>query len=196
MKKRILISTKQLKKNPKYYEVYFNEGATFLKEGKKEEAYNSFSLCIEITPYYKALFARAILLTETKQYTKAINDLDLVIKEKPALAKAWFQRALCKDEAGRIEESLADYNTAIQLSPTEALYFLNRAMALGKLNRIQESITDLNSAVEIKPDYAKAYYLRAIGKYRMKENPCEDFIKADQLGYPEAAAAVRKLCGR
>jgi hypothetical protein len=59
---------------------------------------------------------------------------------------------------------------------------------------MEESISDLNKAIELKPGYAQAFYLRAIGKSRKKENPCDDLQRALQLGYTGAQVAIDKIC--
>ena len=183
-----------IKKNPKDNSVYYNLGLCYLKQNKIEMAYDAFSISLEIKTYYKALFARATILEQTKQFERAIEDLDTAIKQKPSYGKALYLRALCRDEMGNAALSLTDYTSAIATENNEPLYYLNRAIAYGKLNRISESITDLDMAINLNPNYAQAYYIRAIGKNKRGENPCFDLKKADVLGWKDAKDAIKKIC--
>lgn len=185
---------KAKKENPNDHSVYYNEGLNYLKQNKVEEAYNSLSRSIELKKYHKALFARANILEKTKQYTRAISDLDEVIRQKPQMAEAYYLRGLCKEQASRLDESLADYDRAIALKPGEALFYLNKGIAMGKMEKIQEAMALFDKAIALKPDYAQAFYLRALSKYRLKINPCGDLKKAMELGYSEAEKAALQLC--
>ncbi|MFN6037828.1 MAG: tetratricopeptide repeat protein [Bacteroidota bacterium] len=180
--------------NPRNYSIYYNEGLTWLKQGETEKAFQSFSECLDITPYHKAYFARASILEQTGQYKKAIDDLDAVINSKPEFAKAYHLRGLCKEKSGRLDEARADYQSAVELDPKEALFHLNLGIAIAKKGDTEKAIRAFDTAIELKPDYAQAYFSRAIAKYNSKENPCEDLKSATKLGLREAEDAAIRIC--
>ena len=180
--------------NPKNHSIYYNEGLCFLKENKIENAYESFSQSIEIFPYHKALFARASILEQANQNKRAIDDLDRVIGIKQDFSKAYHLRALCKEKSQRVSEAIADYKKAIELSPNDALYHLNLGIAYDKNLNPTEAMLEFDIAINLKKDYAQAYYTRAIVKYKLRKNPCEDLKSASRLGLKQAEEAALKIC--
>ena len=180
--------------NPKNYSIFYNEGLCWLKQGDLEKAYQSLSECIDVFPYHKAFFARASILEQSRQYKKAIDDLDAVIIKKPDFDKAFHLRGLCKEKSGRIDEAIADYQKAVGLNPEEALFHLNLGIALAKKGETEGAINEFDTAIILKPDYAQAYYSRAIAKHNLKKNPCEDLKAAMKLGLKEAEDAAIRIC--
>jgi len=58
------------------------------------------------------------------------------------------------------------------------------------------AIADFTKCIGYLPKYAAAYYNRGLAKNKaaQADNGCSDFAKALELGDPDAADAIQKLC--
>ena len=99
-------------------------------------------------------------LLKDKDYPKAIENLDKVIRSFPGNSQAHLYRGVAY--LGQKEYRLAvnDFNLATTNPDVLLLVYLNRAVAYQGLNEINNAINDLNQALKLSPDNAQAYYLR------------------------------------
>jgi tetratricopeptide (TPR) repeat protein len=110
----------------------------------------------------RALLARGILWTETKQYDKAIADFNAAARLDPSDAVVYYNRAEAwcqKKDAGK---TIADLNEAIRLDPKYAVAFLFRSTVWLRVKQNDVAIADADAAIRLDPRYAVAYSHRAL----------------------------------
>ena len=89
-----------------------------------------------------------------------------------------------------------DLAKAIELAPQELLYRAELAVVNIRVGRSEEAIRVLQEALKIEPKYAEAYRLmgQAYIQLKKKDDACECFAKAKELGDPNVDALIEKHC--
>jgi tetratricopeptide (TPR) repeat protein len=84
----------------------------------------------------------------------------------------------------------------VNLFPDGTAAYFNRALAKTELKDYQGAIKDYTTAIEKDPNPGMAYYNRGLLKNKLKDNAgaCTDLIKAQELKYESAPAAVLQYC--
>ena len=144
------------------------EGNTYFKSGKYQEAIDTYTTALEIDPTNKGtnsklLQNRAQCYTKIKGYESAIADCDRALQLDPSYTKARRTRAKALGESGDWEEAVRELKAIAETSPEEP--------GLAKEMR--------NAEIELKKSKRKDYY-----KILGVEKDCSD---------PEIKKAYRKL---
>jgi tetratricopeptide (TPR) repeat protein len=96
---------------------------------------------------------RGIILSNTGQLDRAIEDHDAAVKLNPTSARAYVNRANTLFRAHRYEEALADYDHAIELSAGSlAAAFYNRSFVHLALAQKDAAREDLEHAAALAPE--------------------------------------------
>ena len=100
---------------------------------------------------------------QSKNYQKALSDLDLAIQIAPKWALPYNSRGLLKNDFKKdYKGAMIDYNRAIQLDPKFSIAYSNRGtLKLTGFKDYQGALADLNRAIELEPNYADAYANRS-----------------------------------
>ena len=88
-----------------------------------------------------------------------------------------------------------DFDEYIKHNPSDARVFVNRAGT--RMNKdLEGAIGDCNRAIELQPDNKNAYFLRGLASYGLgkKEEACEDFYRAIELGFEILKEAEYEKC--
>ncbi|OQD43168.1 hypothetical protein BUL40_08770 [Croceivirga radicis] len=125
---------------------------------------------------------RGVLFLETKEYEKAITDLERAIQLNDKKAWAHFMKARAHFQIKNYSNSLISINRAIELEATNWRYFNLRGMTLNNLERYNEALSDFNKAVDIS-NHDYAYNNRGFTKYKLGnlKEALEDCQKAMEL---------------
>ena len=113
-----------------------------------------------------------------------VNDLFYYYREQAALKAKQFQRAL------------NDMEKAIELSPKDLTYRAELAVVNIRVGRNEEALKVLQDALAIDSKYAEAYRLMGIAQLQMKkkQEACQSFAKAKELGDPNVDVLIEKHC--
>ena len=113
-----------------------------------------------------------------------VNDLFYYYREQAALKAKQFQRAL------------NDMEKAIELSPKDLTYRAELAVVNIRVGRNEEALKVLQDALAIDSKYAEAYRLMGIAQLQMKkkQEACQSFAKAKELGDPNVDGLIEKHC--
>ncbi|MDR0989329.1 MAG: serine protease [Prevotellaceae bacterium] len=113
-----------------------------------------------------------------------VNDVFYYYREQAALAAKHFQRAL------------DDLSEAIRLNPQETAYRSELAVVNIRVGRNGEAIHILQEALAIDPQFAEAYRLMGIAQLQLKQKQqaCDSFAKAKQLGDAHVDELIEKNC--
>lgn len=105
-----------------------------------------------------------------KLYSKAIEQIDELIKEDSLNYVNYLNRAEAYGGLGKSRQALADYNKAIELAPKNAVVYIKKAVyLLYELKRYNDAISTINKVLQFEnlDDYYKslAYFLRGDAYY-------------------------------
>ena len=147
------------------------------------------------SPY---LLARAQALLNANQARKAMLDYDAYYKAMNGNVNAafYYYREQAAMQARQYQRALDDLAKAIELAPDELLYRAELAVVNIRVGRSEEAIRILQEALKIEPEYAEAYRLmgQAYIQLQKKNEACESFTKAKELGDPNVDALIKKHC--
>lgn len=144
------------------------------------------------------LLARAQALLNANQARKAMLDYDAYYKAMNGNVNAafYYYREQAAMQARQYQRALDDLAKAIELAPDELLYRAELAVVNIRVGRSEEAIRILQEALKIEPEYAEAYRLmgQAYIQLQKKDEACESFAKAKELGDPNVDALIKKHC--
>lgn len=144
------------------------------------------------------LLARAQALLNANQARKAMLDYDAYYKAMNGNVNAafYYYREQAAIQARQYQRALDDLAKAIELAPDELLYRAELAVVNIRVGRSEEAIRILQEALKIEPEYAEAYRLmgQAYIQLQKKNEACESFTKAKELGDPNVDALIKKHC--
>ena len=147
----------------RFTEPYTEEAAPYLLERAQARmnANRARAAMLDYDAYYKAVNGK-------------VNDVFYFYREQAALGARQFQRAL------------NDMEKAIELNPKDLTYRAELAVVNIRVGRNKEALEVLQDALAIDPSYSEAYRLMGIAQLQMKqkEEACQSFAKAKELGDP------------
>jgi tetratricopeptide (TPR) repeat protein len=123
-----------------------------------------------------------------------IQKLDNQINESPSpdlhLTRGRIFLAISK-----VNKAKEDFDTYISTDSLNAKVFLNRAGTKFPFD-LEGVISDCNKAIAIDNQSKNAYFLRGLARYELgeKEQGCEDFTKAIELGFSILRIAEKEKC--
>jgi hypothetical protein len=109
---------------------------------------------IEIQPFDRAYFTRALYFVDVGRYQEAAADYTTCLKfmtddNNPEAFNLYAFRGEALAKAGRYEDAVRDFSAAIAVYP-HRLYFYHRGMALKELGRATEAEADFKQAGKAK----------------------------------------------
>ena len=157
----------------RFTEPYTTEAAPYLLERARVrmDANQARGAILDYDAYYKAVKGN-------------VNDVFYYYREQAAMKANQFQRAL------------DDMAKAIELNPKELTYYAELAVVNMRVGRNEAALKALQDALAIDPKYAEAYRLMGIAHLQMKkkQEACENFAKAKELGDPNVDELIQKHC--
>lgn len=157
----------------RFTEPYTTEAAPYLLERARVrmDANQARGAILDYDAYYKAVKGN-------------VNDVFYYYREQAAMKAKQFQRAL------------DDMAKAIELNPKELTYYAELAVVNMRVGRNEAALKALQDALAIDPKYAEAYRLMGIAHLQMKkkQEACENFAKAKELGDPNVDELIQKHC--
>lgn len=173
-------------------ELYRAKGACNAALGKNEDAIKDYSAVIE---QFKSKDAdmyriRGELFTKQKNYPAAIKDFNKALMMKKDDVPTLLARADANMAQGKTKFAQAelDYKKVLTLEPNN----VRAGRALGKMYFEQEkwqlAVDHLSIAIKGGGN-SEDYDLRGKANFKLnnKKGACEDFNKAEQMGFPDAA---------
>ena len=105
-------------------------------------------------------------------------------------------RGVLKHTMQDYDGAIADYTKAIELDTTNPTYFDNRALSKTEKDDYAGAVEDYSTSIELYPSDFETYYQRGLVKLLMNNNydSCLDLKRAEELGSPDAKAALKKNC--
>jgi len=126
-----------------------------------------------------------------KELIKQLDD-EIVKSTNPELH---LNRARIFMATGMMDKAREDFDTYLLTDTLNASVYLNRAGTRFPKDLIGV-VFDCTKAISIEPDNKNAYFLRGLARYELgeKEQGCEDFNKAIELGFSVLRIAEQEKC--
>ncbi len=179
---------------PNNYKAWYNKAILNLRQNKNKSALEAINNCLQINPYPKAYFTRALIYQESGQIQLALNDANATLQYEPQNARALYIKADCLEQQNNLAEAIVNYTAAIQHEDTEPLFFKRRGVAYAKTKQFNLALDDLNTAIDLNQSVGEYWYWRAMIKYNSHQNPCSDLHEAVNRNFSEARSALAKIC--
>jgi tetratricopeptide (TPR) repeat protein len=181
-----------LRDYPKSAIAYDLKGMILKKQGKFQDAMDSFSKAVVIDPGFAiSWYNLGRIERSLNNFKKAKTYLDRAIILQPDLTKAYFERALLLKQMGEKEKALNDYNAIIKMKgDTYMEAFLNRGLTKKMLGDYGGALADLNQAIEEFPNNAELHKNRGNLQllFGLHRKAIDDYTRAISLdeNYAEA----------
>lgn len=126
-----------------------------------------------------------------KAFLKTLDDLILKSPE-PGL---YLTRARIYLATGMTKLAKDDFDKYLLTDTSDAKVYINRAGTRFP-NDLNGVVSDCNKAISLDPNNKNAYFLRGLARYELgeKEQGCEDFSKAIELGFSVLRIAEQEKC--
>ena len=124
-------------------------------------------------------------------FIKTLND-EISQSPKPDL---YLHRARTYLATGKPKNAKKDFDSYLLIDTLDARVYVNRAGTRFP-NDLAGVVSDCNKAISLDSDNKNAYFLRGLAQYELgeKEQGCEDFSKAIELGFSVLRIAEQEKC--
>ena len=135
-------------------ESYFNQGVSFDRIHRYNEAIKSFTKSIELNQDISTYYWRGESYKRSGQYQKAIDDFSVYLNENPDTknANVFNSRGYSYYQLRKYQQALNDFNQAIKLQPSRA-------------NNLQELINNARSVLGLSQQAIDLPTFEIINKY-------------------------------
>jgi lipoprotein NlpI len=99
---------------------------------------------------------RGLAYSKTRNYNRAIQDLNESIRLDPNLGFSFYNRGVAYHEMGQYERAIQDYNKAVALEPNEGVPLIGRGNSYLDMGEVDRAFRDFDDAIRLKPGYVKA----------------------------------------
>ena len=171
--------------------LFTNLGTVQRRLGKIDDAIDSYTLSLNITPYsVVTLLNRASLYLEKNLFDRAYKgariDYNTLLQEEPGNNTARLGRALLNQKELKYRESLEDFNRLVSDNPKDVSYLKARATLAVEMNTPDLALLDLEEAAKLAPDDAEIYVMcgEIYLSQKKKREAYVAFEKAIELGVP------------
>jgi len=123
-----------------------------------------------------------------------LDELEEEISNSPKPA-SYLNRARIYMAIGKPKQAKTDFDAYISNDTTNARAYINRAGTRFP-DDLKGVVLDCNKAIALEPTNKNAYFLRGLARYDLgeKEQGCEDFTKAIDLGFSVLRIAEQEKC--
>lgn len=150
--------------HPGYDNAYVGRGKLYLalKDTVAASADIDKALSINKNLPNAYLIRASIAIDGTRDYEKALADMDEVIKLLPQEAGLFVNRAFLRYNLNDFFGAMSDYDYALALDPTNRMAYFNRGLLRMEVADNDNAIKDFSKVIEMAPDDYRALYNRAL----------------------------------
>ena len=126
--KAISLMGDQIKKNPQDASLLIHRAEIMEQTGNIQGAQSEYENYLKIWPLnYSALAKKALYLSSSKQWPRAIDAYTTIIDNFPDNALMFFDRSLTYMQSGNLQKALDDVNNAIRIDQGKYAYYFQRS---------------------------------------------------------------------
>lgn len=153
-----------LKAYPRFDNGYIGRAKLRLATGDTIAALDDINHALELNKNAtNAYVMRAdISISSSKDFAKALADMDEAIKLQPQFAGYFINRAFLRYNLDDYFGAMADYDYAIQLEPLNATALFNRGLLRAEVHDNNKAIDDFSKVISLDPNNYHALYNRAL----------------------------------
>lgn len=153
-----------LKAYPRFDNGYIGRAKLRLATGDTIAALDDINHALELNKNAtNAYVMRAdIAISSSKDFAKALADMDEAIKLQPQFAGYFINRAFLRYNLDDYFGAMADYDYAIQLEPLNATALFNRGLLRAEVHDNNKAIDDFSKVISLDPNNYHALYNRAL----------------------------------
>ncbi len=138
---------------------YNNLGNVLAKQGRADEARESFRRALDIDPNYAVPhYNLGNLLARQGKLEEAAAHYQKALKIEPAYAEAHNNLGNVLMARGELGDALQHFRRALELTPHDAQVQFNLGVILARESRLEEALGRYQQAIQINPDYAEAHH--------------------------------------
>ena len=138
---------------------------------------------------FGAHFNMGVVLLNRKDYSEAINQLQLALKLNAQQPMAWNDLGAALEATGKLPEALDQFRHAVTLAPNYSNALYNLANGLAASGQLEESATAFRQVLSAMPDDAAAHeQLAAVVTKLGNEAVSQGRMEAAAAAYRELAA--------
>ena len=165
--------------------VHFKLGTTLAEKDDYDAAKVQFEMALRIQPFdLRTRFNLGLVLLRLKQFEKAIEEFNEILKRYPSYAAAerqieiarsmlrqqqmmvainnspeiYMRRGMLFERQGRIQDAILVYKQIVQYKPEYIEAHQKLGFLFYKLHRVDEAIMHYKMLVRLQPDSAAVYY--------------------------------------
>lgn len=139
----------------------FENGVSFLKQDRYQEALDAFTALIDIAPGNPDAYKnRGVAHMKLDQYDLAIKDFERTKEIVPNLKGLYSNLGVAWYYKADYPRAIENYNKEISLSPDNYFAYFNRAICRTELNEYEKSLDDINKTLELSPEFYLGHCLK------------------------------------
>ncbi|NTW32144.1 MAG: tetratricopeptide repeat protein [Bacteroidetes bacterium] len=178
-------------------DLFMNRGIVKANMGNYSNAITDFNVAIRLKPAYSlAICNRGTAYDKIGKSDSAIADYTKAIELNQNYTDAYFYRGIVYDKIEKYESAITDYSKVIELNPNYDIPYFSRGNNYFKIGKFNNAIADYNKTIELNRENMDALFNRGYAKLYSndKKGACNDWLSAQQNGYPQAASALQMYC--
>jgi tetratricopeptide (TPR) repeat protein len=193
-KNEIVLYGHVLKNNPSYANIHVNFGAALVREGRYQEALESYEKAELLVPGWAMVsFNRGNLLYKTGNYEKALEDFNSVLRIDPGDWEAALNKGNVLTALDRTEEAAMAYHRAAANSELSGKPLVGLGLLSAGDGRYEEAVRYFREAADREPSLSEAF--EGMGEAYIelgKHNPAVNaFLRAIEVSPGNTRAAVK-----
>lgn len=137
---------------------YYNLGSALAKQGRMEEAIESYMRALRVQPDYSMPhYTLGEIFAKQGKLADAVFHYQEAVRIDPDFAEAHNNLGNLLFRQGDFDRAIQHYRRALKLNPGYAQVSFNLARALAQQNRVDDAIGYFQQALKIKPDFVEAH---------------------------------------
>jgi tetratricopeptide (TPR) repeat protein len=184
-----------IEKEPK--SVYYgNRGYVNSKLGLSSQALEDYEKAVQLDPTNLVYYDLAIARYSDGNKTGA---LEAIRKHTAYFSKdemGFYFGGIIASETDQFSDAISYFDQAIAVNNTISQFYMKRGDAYFLMKNYQQAVSDYNQVVTMDPNNGGAYYIRGNAKASLldRNGACEDWKKAESLGFEDSNGYIRDLC--
>ncbi len=187
-----------LKIDPHHVRGYHIRGLIMNDLERFEEAIESYSKALEFSPRLSDIYYdRGISYRQLDRLDEAIADYTRSLEIDPTSSKTFNNRGFAKQKKRDFAGAIEDFTEAIEIDDS-AYSYNNRGFAKYELGEYESARIDCENSIKLNPENSWAYHYLGLIYYELnrKEEACELFMRAVNMGKEDAMSDYREKCTR
>jgi tetratricopeptide (TPR) repeat protein len=175
---------------------YGNRGYTHNKLGNKQNALADYEKAIQLDPTNLVYYDLGIARYGNGNKQGALDALKKHVSYFTVDEMGLYFAGIIASEVEQFNEVLGYLNRAIEINNAVPEFYQRRGDAYFLMKQYENALENYNRVIELDPSNAYAFYLRGNAKGSLvdKEGACEDWRKAQQMGYEDPNGYIKDLC--